>query len=164
MLKINDLDLRQIGWLMLSAVIFIVDQISKAKAYDYLTQHDGFLEITSWFNFTLVFNDGAAFSFLRGAGGWQRIFFIVFTILVVFGLFIWLLQQHTHRLQRCAIAMIIGGALGNLIDRIRLGHVIDFIHWHYHALSWPIFNIADSAISVGIAFLIFHAIVLEKEE
>lgn len=150
-------------WLVLSALTIIADQLSKLWALDYLSQHQGQVKLFSWFYLTLVFNDGAAFSFLSGAGGWQRGFFIIFTLVVLAILTLWLLKRDTQLMQQCSLALIIGGALGNLIDRLRLGHVVDFIHWHYASWSWPIFNVADSAISLGVALIIIHALFFDSE-
>ena len=124
-------------------------------------------EIFSWLNVTLAHNYGAAFSFLNDAGGWQRWFFIVLTVIVSLVLLVWLL-----RLPRCewrtglSLGLIIGGAIGNLVDRVRLGYVVDFIDVYYKSWHFPAFNVADSAITVGVALLLLDGILqaLRKDE
>ena len=117
--------------------------------------------INSWLNWTLAHNYGAAFSMLADAGGWQRWFFTILASIVTVVLLVWL-----FRLERgdwrtgLSLGLIIGGALGNLIDRIQLGYVVDFIDVHYQGHHWPAFNIADSAISCGIVLLLLDALIL----
>ena len=114
--------------------------------------------VTPFFNWVLVYNPGAAFSFLANAGGWQREFFIVVTLVITSGL-LWLLKSNEYnRLLGGAISLIIGGALGNLFDRVVHGHVIDFIQLHVAGYYWPAFNVADSAICIGAGLLVWDAI------
>ncbi len=104
---------------------------------------------------TLVFNKGAAFSFLSDAGGWQRWFFTGLSSLVSVALLVWLLRlKSDERLTAVSLALILGGALGNLIDRIRLGQVVDFLDFHWQQSHWPAFNLADSAITVGVVLML----------
>jgi signal peptidase II len=140
-------------WLGLAALIVLVDQITKLtieRAYDYGDVHP----VTGFFNLVLTYNKGAAFSFLAGASGWQKQFLTA--IGIVASLFIlFLLARHgTQKLFSLALALILGGAVGNVIDRIAYGHVIDFLDLHWRGWHWPAFNVADSAIVCGAALLI----------
>ncbi|MBN2974728.1 signal peptidase II [Pseudomonas fluorescens] len=145
----------RLGWLVLSVLVLVVDQVSKAHFEGSLEMFQQIVVIPDYFSWTLAYNTGAAFSFLADGGGWQRWLFAVIALVVSAILVIWL-----KRLGRddtwlaIALALVLGGALGNLYDRIALGHVIDFIlvHWqnrHY----FPAFNFADSAITVGAIML-----------
>jgi signal peptidase II len=119
------------------------------------------LVLLPFFNLTLAYNPGAAFSFLSDQGGWQRWFFIVLAFVVSAVLLVWLSRlKREERWTAVALGLIIGGAVGNLIDRIWLGHVIDFIQLHYADLFWPAFNVADSAITVGVATMLLDSLVL----
>ena len=140
-------------WLGLAALIVLVDQATKLtieRVYDFGDVHP----ITGFFNLVLTYNKGAAFSFLAGASGWQKHFLT--TIGIVASLFIlYLLARHgTQKLFSLALALILGGAVGNVIDRIAHGHVIDFLDFHWRGWHWPAFNVADSAIVCGAALLI----------
>jgi signal peptidase II len=113
------------------------------------------------FNFTLVYNSGAAFSFLSEAGGWQRWFFSLLTISICALLMIWLKRLDEHEKPAAiGLSLVLGGALGNLIDRLMYGYVIDFIQWYYYGYYWPTFNVADSAISVGATLLVVQGLFL----
>jgi signal peptidase II len=144
-------------WLWLSILIMVLDQGTKYLAETLLTLHQPVPVLPS-FNLTLTYNTGAAFSFLAGAGGWQRWFFLGLGIAVSIALLIWL-----HRLKpsekwlAVALAFILAGAVGNLIDRIWLGKVIDFIELYYDRWSFPVFNIADIAINIGAGLLIIDS-------
>lgn len=143
-------------WLGLSAVVIVLDQITKHWITSAFQLGDS-ITVTSFFNLVLAYNTGAAFSFLAGAGGWQRAFFIAIAA-VASALLIYLLRKpHNHRLLNLALALILGGAIGNLIDRIRLGHVVDFVQVHGGGYFFPAFNVADSAITVGAALLIWDS-------
>jgi signal peptidase II len=140
-------------WLGLAALIVLVDQATKLtiqRVYAFGDVHP----ITSFFNLVLTYNKGAAFSFLASASGWQTQFLTA--IGTVASLFIlYLLARHgTQKLFSLALALILGGAVGNLIDRIAYGHVIDFLDFHWRGWHWPAFNVADSAIVGGAALLI----------
>ena len=141
-------------WLWLSFGVIVLDQITKRIAEYQLVQFAP-MEILPFLNFALVYNQGAAFSFLSDAGGWQRWFFTVLALLVS-AIIVWWL----YRLKRgetgtaISLSLILGGAIGNVIDRILHGHVIDFIDVHYVGYHWPTFNIADSAITIGAVILI----------
>ena len=130
-----------------------LDQISKHWVSAALTYGEPVV-FTPFFNFTLLHNPGAAFSFLSDAGGWQRWFFTVVAAVVSVVLVIWLARVSEKRYEALALALILGGAIGNLYDRVVLGYVVDFIVVHYQDYYWPAFNIADSAITVGAALLI----------
>ena len=111
------------------------------------------------FNWTLMHNTGAAFSFLAEAGGWQRWFFAVIAIVVSIVIVVWIKRlRQDEKWQAIALALILGGAIGNVIDRILLGYVVDFIDIYYKQWSWPAFNIADSAIFIGVAMIIIESI------
>lgn len=141
-------------WFLLSIVVILLDQWSKWLAEISLIPYQP-VPVLPLFNFTLAYNTGAAFSFLSDAGGWQRWFFISLTVIVVAVLFKWLWRMRAEeRLQAASISLVLGGAIGNLIDRVWLGHVIDFLDVYYGSYHWPIFNIADSAITVGVVLLI----------
>ena len=153
------------SWLGLAGLIIVLDQLTKLWVLATLKLGER-IEVTSFFNLVLVFNPGAAFSFLSDAGGWQRWFFVVLAI-AVSGWLTFLIRRHAaERLLPAAAALILGGALGNVIDRIRFGAVADFLDAHAAGWHWPAFNIADSAISVGVALLVwqqlFHATKEEK--
>ena len=145
-------------WLWLSALVVILDQLTKQLAEGMLVLHQP-VAVLPFVNLTLVYNTGAAFSFLAGAGGWQRWFFLALTIVISIALVIWItrLKAGEGRLA-IALALILGGAMGNLIDRTLYGHVIDFIDLYYGYWHWPAFNIADSAITVGAILLVFDSL------
>ena len=148
------------SWLGLSGLVIVLDQLSKWRILAALRPGRS-IEVLPFFNLALVFNPGAAFSFLSDAGGWQRWFFIALA-LAVSGWLTLLIRSHAaERLLPLAAALILGGALGNVIDRIRFGAVVDFLDVHAAGWHWPAFNVADSAISLGVALLIwqqlFHA-------
>ena len=140
-------------WLGLALLILIADQFTKVLILGYYKLGDA-TNVTSFFNVVRVHNSGAAFSFLAGAGGWQRWLFTV--IGVAAALFIvWLLRSHPgQRLFSFALACIFGGALGNVIDRSLHGYVVDFLDFHYAAWHFPAFNVADAAITVGAVCLV----------
>ncbi len=141
-------------WLVLSVVIFVLDIWTKNLASSEL-QYAMPVEILPILNFTLLHNPGAAFSFLSDAGGWQRWFFTVISAVVSIVLLVWLLRlKRNEKLLALSLALILGGAVGNLYDRVTLGYVVDFISFHYSGWYFPAFNIADSAISVGAVLMI----------
>ncbi len=147
------------AWLSLSAIIVAADQLSKS----YIVRHFGVFEFTSVLpilDITRLHNVGAAFSFLATASGWQRWLFIGLALSVSVAIIVWLvrLPRGAHGLLAGGLALVLGGAVGNVIDRIRLGHVIDFIHFHWDQVYFPAFNVADSAITVGAACLLVDAL------
>jgi signal peptidase II len=153
------------AWLLLSAFIVALDQATKA----YITRHYDEFEFTSVLpilDITRMHNVGAAFSFLASASGWQRWLFIGLALSVSIAIMVWLarLPRGTKGLLAAGLALVLGGALGNVIDRIRLGHVIDFIHFHWDRAYFPAFNVADSAITVGAACLLLDALFDNKRK
>ena len=151
-------------WLWLSVVVVVLDQASKWLVLKHLAPYQ-VIELVPNLNLTLMFNAGAAFSFLSDAGGWQRWLFAAFAAIVTLVLASWLLRlKSTERLLAAALALIIGGAVGNLIDRALLGHVVDFIQVYLPFLPfpvfnpWPAFNIADSAITIGVGLLLIETV------
>ena len=145
-------------WYGLALLVVVLDQYTKGLAESAL-EYGRPVEVFSWFNLTLQYNKGAAFSFLSDAGGWQRYFFSVVAVVISAVLVVWLYRMpRQQRLLALALALILGGALGNVWDRLVLGHVVDFISVHYGGYYFPAFNIADSAISVGAALMIFDSL------
>ena len=148
--------------MILAAIIVIADQITKAIATAELTMYKA-VAVMPMFNFTLMHNEGAAFSFLSDAGGWQRWFFTIISFVVSVLLVFWIKKlKPEEKFQALAFTLILGGAIGNLIDRVRLGYVVDFIEIYWssngHHYSWPAFNIADSAITIGVVILIVDTV------
>ena len=144
-------------WLWLSALVIVVDQITK-RVIDSAMQLHQTIELIPYFQLTYMRNQGAAFSFLSGAGGWQRWFFIGLAIVASVFIFVWLRKLDTSRRREAvAWALVLGGALGNLIDRILYGYVIDFLDVYVGDWHWPAFNVADSAITVGVALLLLDS-------
>lgn len=143
-------------WLGLALAICIADQVTKAWASAALGYGTP-LPVVPGFNLTLLHNTGAAFSLLAGQDGWQRWLFTGIAVLVAVVVVAWLwLMDARERWVPTALALILGGAAGNLIDRVNLGYVVDFIQLYYEAWSWPAFNLADSAICVGAVMLIIR--------
>jgi signal peptidase II len=155
-------------WLWLSLIMILLDQASKWLVLGALTPYQ-VVELMPNVNLTLMFNRGAAFSLLADAGGWQRWLFAGFALLVTLALAIWLLRlERGERLLALGLSLIIGGAIGNLIDRVVFGHVVDFIQVYLPFIPlalfnpWPSFNIADSAISIGVAVLLVETFRTER--
>jgi signal peptidase II len=143
-------------WLAVSVAVIAADQLSKSLLID--TLHPGDQRVlTSFFSLVLTFNTGAAFSFLRDAGDWTRYLFSAVAIAVA-GLIVWLLRRGGDAWYCTGLALILGGGLGNLWDRLTLGHVVDFLLFHWRHWYYPAFNLADSAITVGAALLIFDSL------
>ena len=151
-------------WLIFSSTIVILDQITKFFAVQFLVLHEP-KYIYDGLNFTLMYNTGAAFSFLSDAGGWQRWFFIGVSCVVSIIIIIWMYNTLTK--SRCllfALSFILGGALGNLWDRLTLGYVVDFIEVYYENFYWPAFNIADSSITIGAVLLILDTLLIDRAQ
>jgi len=143
-------------WLALSAAVIAIDLYTKQLVLEAFAYGDH-LYVTSFFDLVRYHNEGAAFSFLAGAGGWQRIFFSGIA-LVASAVIVYLLYKTPQRKLFCfALALILGGALGNLYDRLTLGYVVDFLFFHYQGHYWPAFNAADSAITCGVGLLILDS-------
>lgn len=146
-------------WLWVSLLVIALDQATKQIAEAYLVPHQA-VNVLPYFDWYLTYNPGAAFSFLADAGGWQRWFFTIVAILVSGFIFHWLRNlSREETWTAIPLSLILGGAVGNLIDRLYLGHVIDYIQVWLGSYPWPAFNIADAAISVGIVLLIISSFV-----
>ena len=149
-------------WLLVSIVIIVLDLWTKALATESLTLYRP-VEMTSWLNMTLAHNYGAAFSFLSDAGGWQRWLFTGLASVVTVVLIVWLFRlPKEEKVTAAALGLIIGGAVGNLIDRIMNGYVVDFIDVYYQNHHWPAFNLADSAITGGVILLLVDGLILSR--
>jgi signal peptidase II len=147
-------------WLPVTAAVIALDQLVKAWVVQHLAFH-GTMRVLPILELTLTYNKGAAFSFLAGASGWQRWLFAGLAVAVGVGILLWLrrLSARRQRLLCLSLTLVMGGALGNLIDRLRIGHVIDFVLAHWHSVYFPFaFNVADSAITVGAALLLLDAL------
>lgn len=137
----------------LAVFVLLLDQLSKYWAMMHLSPYES-QPVFPMFSWTLAFNSGSAFSFLAESGAWHLWFFAGFSALISLGLVIWIARlKEALFCQMLALALILGGAIGNLIDRIRIGYVIDFIDLYYKTHHWPVFNLADSAICIGGAWL-----------
>ncbi len=146
-------------WLSVTVVIVILDQWTKSLASSQLV-YGRAVEILPVFDFTLLHNPGAAFSFLSDAGGWQRWLFVGISSVVSLVILVWLCRlQRRDMIMAASLSLILGGAIGNLYDRVLLGYVIDFISVHYENHFFPTFNIADSAISIGAGLMILDMII-----
>lgn len=162
-IQLNELDSMKsrrmaFTWLFISMLIIILDLWTKSIATQSLTLYRP-VELTSWLNMTLAHNYGAAFSFLSDAGGWQRWLFTGLASVVTLVLIVWLFRlQAKEKLTAAGLGLIIGGAVGNLIDRVLNGYVVDFIDVYYQDWHWPAFNLADSAITGGVILLLLDAL------
>lgn len=145
-------------YLWIAVAVFVCDQLTKFLAADHLLRQ-GEISLAPFLNLVLVHNTGAAFGFLSGAGGWQNIFFIVVAA-GASAFILWMLWRlrAADRLLAVALMLVLGGALGNLADRLIHGYVIDFIDVYYRTWHWPAFNVADSAITVGAVLLVLDAL------
>ena len=150
-------------WLWISVLMIALDQVTKSIAVSNLILFQP-VAIFPGFNFTLMHNEGAAFSFLSDQSGWQRWFFTAIAVVVSMAIVVWMKRLPSdHRLTAISLALILGGAIGNVWDRMLLGYVIDFIDVYYAEYHWPAFNIADSSIFVGACLLIFDSLRHGKE-
>lgn len=155
---------KQTGWRLwwLVALVLLLDQISKQVVIANMQLFDS-IELLPVFNLTYVRNYGAAFSFLSDAGGWQRWFFTMIAVVISIVLAVWLAKNKPEQTKlNWALSLVLGGAIGNLIDRSVYGYVIDFLHVYYQSWHYPAFNIADSAICVGAALLIWDSFTNEE--
>ena len=149
-------------WLALAALVLVLDQASKTwvlASYRLMESQS----VTPFFNLVFVFNSGAAFSFLAGAGGWQKWFFVVLALVISVWLLHMLRQHAAERLLPAALALILGGALGNVIDRLRFDAVVDFLDFYAAGYHWPAFNVADSAITLGVGLMLLHQFLCGKD-
>jgi len=144
-------------WLWLALAIIVADHLTKwwvTASLDY----QEFIPVLPFFSLVLVHNTGAAFSFLADASGWQRWFFVSIGVIATV-IIVRLLKRHAHEPRLAfSLALVLGGALGNVIDRVALGYVVDFLYFHYRGFAWPAFNVADTAISIGAALLIWDSL------
>jgi signal peptidase II len=156
--------MRNLRWLWVAVLVIVLDYITK-QYFSSTMQLWESISILPFLNWTLAHNYGAAFSFLHDAGGWQRWFFTAIALVVTVAMSIWMtrLPKQGANFLLIGIALVIGGALGNLYDRVTLGYVVDFVHFFYRDWHFPAFNIADCGISVGAAILIIDAIFFEKK-
>ncbi|MFP5374145.1 MAG: signal peptidase II [Gammaproteobacteria bacterium] len=139
-----------LSWLALSVVVVVLDQLTKLWVLTSLPEYTAIPVIDGFWNWYRTYNTGAAFSFLADAGGWQHWFFIGIGLVICAVLVVWLARTPRHDWRTALpFALVIGGAVGNLIDRFVHGHVVDFIQWYWRDWYWPAFNIADAAIVVG---------------
>ena len=153
-------------WLWLSGLVLVLDQASKWMMTSWLSLYET-VAVMPFFNLTMAHNTGAAFSFLAQAGGWQRWFFAAVAAVVSVVLLVWLKRlTATAKLEAVSISLILGGAIGNLVDRISLGYVVDFLDFYnyYGSYHFPAFNIADSAICIGAVLLIIDGVGHKQEE
>ena len=146
-------------WFALSAVIVAADQFTKWLVLGYFENRYPRVELTSFFNLVLVFNKGAAFSLFAQAAGWQTPLLAGFALAAAVIVSVLIVRNPGRGMLCLGLALILGGALGNLIDRVRFGHVVDFLDFHALGWHWPAFNVADSAISVGAVILILEGFV-----
>jgi signal peptidase II len=157
-------DFNMLKWLWLSLLAIILDQVSKLAIAGSMQLYQS-IPIIPYFNLTYVHNTGAAFSFLSEAGGWQRWFFAGLALLISIVIAVWLARLKQHEtLLAIALALVLGGAIGNLIDRLAYGYVIDFLDVYYQTWHWPAFNIADSAITLGVILMLVESFGLVKSE
>lgn len=156
--------IKGLKWLWLSGLVLLIDQASKLTVEAYFQLHE-YLPVIPGLNLVLAYNPGAAFSWLADAGGWQRWFFTFVAFAVTALLLYWLVRlPASDKRNAAAYSLIIGGAWGNVIDRLVYGHVIDFIDVYYRTYHWPAFNIADSAICIGAALLVLDVVFSSKRD
>ena len=161
----NATNARFVTWMVVAVVVVIADQLTKWAIVEWVPLYDK-VPLNSFINLTHQKNSGAAFSFLADAGGWQRWFFVVLAtgVSTVIAVWLWRIRNDGQTVLAAGLALVLGGAVGNLIDRILLGHVTDFIQVWFGSWAFPSFNIADAGISVGAAFLIIDAIFFSGRE
>lgn len=149
-------------WFVLSFIVLFFDQWSKIEISKSMYLYES-IKLFPFFRLTYVHNPGAAFSFLSDAGGWQRWFFIILSCSVSILICVWLIRlpNNAHR-QAAGLALVLGGAVGNLVDRVMYGYVIDFLDVYYKTWHWPAFNIADSAITIGVCILLIDSLIHEE--
>lgn len=150
-------------WLGLAVLVVVFDQASKLLILRHFVVGDR-LELTSFFNLILTYNPGAAFSFLAGAGGWQKWFFVVLAVGISVWIIIMLKKQGEELLLSLALSLVMGGAIGNVIDRFAYGAVVDFLDFHWAGWHFPAFNVADSAITVGAALILIEQLLAGRAQ
>ncbi len=156
---------RFVTWMVVALIIAVVDQLTKLAIIEWIPLYDR-VPLNSFINLTHQKNTGAAFSFLADAGGWQRWFFVVLAtgVSIVIAIWIWRIRNTGQAVLSAGLALVLGGAVGNLIDRILLGHVTDFFQVWFGSWAFPSFNVADAGISVGAALLIIDALFFSGKE
>lgn len=151
-------------WTWVSLLVILIDQVTKAAVSANLEMYQP-IEVIPFFNITLAHNTGAAFSFLANAGGWQRWFFTLLGVVVSIFIFFWIKKLKSgDKALAIGLSLILGGALGNLIDRFRFGYVVDFLDFYIGDAHWPAFNVADSAIFCGAVLLIIMTFLDERQK
>jgi len=151
-------------YFVIALVIVFLDQLTKLWVLGAFEPYE-VVKVLPVFNLTLVFNEGAAFSFLADAGGWQRYVFLLISAVMSVVFVVWLTRVKVHEVWLAyGLALLLGGAVGNLIDRIWLGKVIDFLQWYWNEAYFPAFNLADAAITLGVIFLIWDSIKTPTEK
>jgi signal peptidase II len=151
-----------LGWLGISAVVVALDLYTKKLIQQSFTYGEH-LNVNAFFDLVRYHNEGAAFSFLANAGGWQKWFFTTVSVVAVAIITSLIYKTPQKRLYCFGLALVLGGALGNLYDRITLGYVVDFLYFHYNNLDWPAFNVADSAICIGVGLLLLDSFTQSKQ-
>ena len=147
-----------LSWLWLAALVLVLDQITKVLVMNQLAAYQDMIPLTSFFNLVHVHNTGAAFSLFADQPGWQRYFFLAIGLGASALMFYLMRQTRGRPLFSIALALILGGAVGNVIDRARYGHVIDFLDFHVAGWHWPAFNVADAGITVGAVLLVLDSL------
>ena len=150
-------------WYALAGLVIVLDQLSKWVVLGHVSFGETIYVAPFW-NWVLAYNSGAAFSFLAHQSGWQRWFFAVLAIGVSGWIAVMLRQHPEQKMLSLALSLVMGGALGNVIDRVRFGAVVDFIQWHAAGFYWPAFNVADSAITVGAILLVIEQLTVAKKK
>jgi len=151
-------------YFVIALVVVLLDQLTKLWVLNSFETFE-IVTVLPVFNLTLVFNEGAAFSFLADAGGWQRYIFVSISAVMSIVFVIWLSRVKSHeRWLATGLAFLLGGAVGNLIDRVWLGKVIDFLQWHWHDAYFPAFNLADAAITLGVILLLIDSFKTSSEK
>ncbi len=143
-------------WFAISAIVVALDLYTKHLIQGAF-QYGDHLTITSFFDLVRYHNEGAAFSFLANAGGWQKLFFSAISIVAIIVISYLIRKHRIEKLFCFGLALVLGGAIGNLYDRVTLGYVVDFLYFHYQSFYWPAFNVADSAICVGVGLLLLDS-------
>ena len=154
---------RNAWWLLISAIVIVADQVTKLAVIDNLTLYQR-IPLLPVLDLVRLHNTGAAFSFLADASGWQKWLFTGVAIVVSIAILWWILTlpRKGRSVLAFGLALVLGGAIGNVIDRTLYGYVVDFILFHYEAWSYPAFNVADSAITVGVIFILYDGLILER--
>ena len=159
----SNLGSKSVYWLLLSTAVVVLDQVTKVLVIENMTLYQR-VQITSFFDLVRLHNTGAAFSFLADASGWQNWLFTGIALVVSVGILYWLvtLPAKNRRTLAMGLALVLGGAVGNVIDRSFYGYVVDFILLHYQEWSYPAFNIADSSITCGVILILYDGVVLDR--